>query len=64
MAGECGGILQDQALLLAAAALLSEKSCTGRVLENLAHTLVGLSGTLEVLVGRDLLADFLSLLNT
>lgn len=56
------GILQNEALVLLAAGLLGEKGGASRVLENLADSLVGLCGTLEVLVGTDLLANLLALL--
>lgn len=53
--------LQDEALVLALASLLGEKSSTGCVLKDLANTLVGLCGTLKILVGTNLLPDLLSL---
>lgn len=56
------GILQNEALVLLAAGLLGEKGGASCVLEDLAHSLVGLCGTLEVLVGADLLANLLTLL--
>ena len=54
-----GDSLQDDALLL----LLPprEQRSTGGMLENLADTLVGLGGALEVLLGTDLLADVFGL---
>lgn len=58
------GYLEHQALvLLAAAPAAGEQSSARGVLENLADTLVRLGGALEVLVGTDLLADFLTLRN-
>jgi hypothetical protein len=56
--------LQDQALLLALAApgTARHESSPGGVLKDLADTLVGLGGALEVLVGLDLLTDLLALL--
>ena len=53
--------LQDEALVSLLASLLGEKSGAGCVLKDLANTLVGLCGTLEILVGTDLLPDLLSL---
>ena len=53
--------LQDEALVALLASLLGEKSGTGCVLKDLANTLVGLCGTLEILVGTNLLPDLLSL---
>ena len=47
--------------MLALASLLGEKSSTGCVLKDLANTLVGLCGTLKILVGTNLLPDLLSL---
>lgn len=47
--------------MLALASLLGEKSGTGCVLKDLANTLVGLCGTLKILVGTNLLPDLLSL---
>ena len=55
------GILQNEALVLLAAGLLGEKGGASCMLEDLADSLVGLCGTLEVLVGADLLADLLTL---
>lgn len=55
------GILQNEALVLLAAGLLGEKGGASCVLEDLADSLVGLCGTLEVLVGADLLANLLTL---
>ena len=52
--------LQDSALLLALARL-GQKSSAGGCFEDLTDTLVGTSRALEVLVGADLLADFLTL---
>jgi hypothetical protein len=54
--------LQDEALVSLLASLLGEKSGAGSVLKDLANTLVGLCGTLEILVGTNLLPDLLSLL--
>lgn len=53
--------LQDLALVLGLASLLGEESGTGCVLKDLANTLVGLCGTLKILVGTNLLPDLLSL---
>jgi hypothetical protein len=47
--------------VLALASLLGEKSGAGCVLEDLTNALVGLCGTLKILVGTDLLPDLLSL---
>lgn len=47
--------------MLGLASLLGEKSGTGCVLKDLANTLVGLCGTLKILVGTNLLPDLLSL---
>ncbi len=55
------GSLQDAALLVLGAATARKQSSAGGVLENLVDALVGLGGALEVLVGTNLLADFLSL---
>lgn len=52
--------LQNQALL-ALSTLASEQSSTGGRLEHLTHAVVGLGRALEVLVGTNLLADFLTL---
>jgi len=51
--------LQDQALVLLL--LFGQKSCTGRMLEDLTDALVGLCRTLEILVSPDLLAHLLTL---
>jgi len=54
--------LENQTLvLLAAAPAAGEQSGARSVLEHLADALVCLGGALEVLVGADLLADFLTL---
>lgn len=55
------GCLQDAALLVLGAAAARQQGGTGGVLENFADALVGLGRALEVLVGADLLADFLTL---
>lgn len=52
--------LHDQALL-ALAALAGQESSTGSRLEDLTHTVVGLGRAFEILVGTDLLANFLTL---
>merc|ERR1719487_2368175 len=54
------GHLQNHALLLLL--LPGEQGGTGGVLKHLAHALVGLGRTLEVLLGTDLLTNVLSLL--
>jgi hypothetical protein len=51
--------LQNNALLLLL--LLGQKSGACGVFENLTDTLIRLCGTLKVLVGADLLANFLTL---
>lgn len=48
-------------MLLAAAPAAREQSGAGGMLKHLADTLVRLGGALEVFVGADLLADFLTL---
>lgn len=53
--------LQNEALL-ALAALSSEESSAGGRFKHLTHTVVGLGRAFEILVGADLLADFLTLL--
>lgn len=55
-----GGYLQNQALL-ALTTLAGEQCGAGSGLENLTHAMVGLGRALEVFVGTDLLADFLTL---
>jgi len=52
--------LQNQTFLVLL--LLGQESCTCSVLENFTDTLVGLGGTLKILVGPNLLSDFLALL--
>ena len=52
--------LQNQALL-ALAALAGQQGCTGSGFEDFADTLVGLGRALEVFVGTNLLANFLTL---
>ena len=49
--------------MLLGAAGLGEECGAGSVLKHLADTLVGLGRALEVLVGTDLLADLLTLLD-
>lgn len=51
--------LQDQALLVLL--LLGQERGAGSGFEDFADTFVGLGRALEVLVGADLLADFLTL---
>jgi hypothetical protein len=53
--------LQDAALLLALVGL-GQESSTGGGLKHLADAFIGACRALEVLVGSDLLADFLTLL--
>lgn len=53
--------LQNQALL-ALSTLAGEQSSTGGGLEHLTHAVVGLGRAFEILVGTDLLADFLTLI--
>ncbi len=54
--------LQHEALLVAAlAAAAREQGRAGSMLKHLADALVGLGRALEVLVGTDLLANFLAL---
>ena len=53
-------VLQDQALL-ALSTLASQQGGAGGRLKHFADTLIGLGRTLEVFVGTDLLADFLTL---
>lgn len=55
-----GKCLENQALLLLLASARQE-SGAGSVLEDLLDTVAGLGGTLEVLVGTNLLADILTL---
>lgn len=55
------GPLQDQALVLLAAAFPLQQSSASGVLKHLPDTLVGLGRALEVLVGTNLLANFLTL---
>lgn len=52
--------LDDQALLALAALTGQESSTSGR-LKDLTHTVVGLGRAFEILVGADLLANFLTL---
>lgn len=54
------GRLQDQALL-ALSTLSGEKGSTSRRFENFANTLVGFGRAFEVLVGANLLSNFLTL---
>ena len=51
--------LQDNALLLLL--LLAQECSTRGMLENLTDTLIRLCGALEILVGANLLANFLTL---
>lgn len=47
--------------MAAAGTVAGQESCARSVLEHLPNTLVGLGGTLQVLVGTNLLADLLTL---
>lgn len=59
---ECASPLQDHALLLLLVAAPVQGKCgPGCVLEHLADAFVGPGGALEVPVGVDLLANFLTL---
>ena len=51
--------LQNNALLLVL--LLGQECSTSSMLENLTDTLIRLCGALEILVGANLLANFLTL---
>lgn len=53
--------LKDQALLVALGALARQEGRARSMLKHLADALVGPGRALEVLVGADLLADFLTL---
>lgn len=56
------GSLQDQALLAALGLLLGlQQGCAGGGLEDLTDTLICASRALKILVGANLLADFLTL---
>lgn len=62
MSGHLHAPLQDKTLLVAAlAAAAGQQSSPGRMLKYFADTFVGLGRAFEVLVGANLLANFLAL---